>query len=81
MGRLTTHVLDTAVGLPLLTLIALARVGGGLAQLTGPLGRVQFEVIDVPPWCSTVLRVHNEDAAHEITKPRAKHRGAGGTGR
>ena len=41
----------------------------------------QFEVVDVSPWCSTVLRVHNEDAAHEITKPRAKHRGAGGTGR
>ena len=30
--------LITAVGLPLLTLIALARVGGGLAQLTAPLG-------------------------------------------
>ncbi|MEH6564457.1 MAG: branched-chain amino acid transport system II carrier protein [Halopseudomonas sp.] len=29
----------TAVGLPLLTLIALARVGGGLAELTTPLGR------------------------------------------
>ena len=28
----------TAVGLPLLTLIALARVGGGLAELTSPLG-------------------------------------------
>ncbi|MEH6492548.1 branched-chain amino acid transport system II carrier protein [Halopseudomonas sp.] len=28
----------TAVGLPLLTLIALARVGGGLAELTTPLG-------------------------------------------
>ncbi|MEH6800174.1 MAG: branched-chain amino acid transport system II carrier protein [Halopseudomonas sabulinigri] len=28
----------TAVGLPLLTLIALARVGGGMAELTAPLG-------------------------------------------
>ncbi|MCQ4347368.1 branched-chain amino acid transport system II carrier protein [Pseudomonas stutzeri] len=30
----------TGVGLPLLTVVALARVGGGMAQLTAPLGRV-----------------------------------------
>lgn len=29
----------TAVGLPLLTLVSLARVGGGISQLTAPLGR------------------------------------------
>ncbi|MBV2131967.1 branched-chain amino acid transport system II carrier protein [Pseudomonas sp. MAP12] len=29
----------TAVGLPLLTVVALARVGGGMARLTAPLGR------------------------------------------
>ncbi|MCM2321375.1 MAG: branched-chain amino acid transport system II carrier protein [Pseudomonas sp.] len=29
----------TGVGLPLLTVVALARVGGGMAQLTAPLGR------------------------------------------
>lgn len=39
--------LMTAVGLPLLTLIALARVGGGLAQLTGPLGRVAGVLLSV----------------------------------
>lgn len=31
--------LITGVGLPLLTVVALARVGGGMAQLTAPLGR------------------------------------------
>lgn len=30
----------TGVGLPLLTVVALARVGGGLASLTQPLGKV-----------------------------------------
>lgn len=30
----------TGVGLPLLTVVALARVGGGMARLTAPLGRV-----------------------------------------
>jgi len=30
----------TAVGLPLLTLVALARVGGGIQELTAPLGRL-----------------------------------------
>ena len=30
----------TAVGLPLLTLVALARVGGGIQDLTAPLGRL-----------------------------------------
>ena len=39
--------LITAVGLPLLTLIALARVGGGLAQLTGPLGGVAGVLLSV----------------------------------
>ncbi|GGE49390.1 branched-chain amino acid transport system 2 carrier protein [Halopseudomonas oceani] len=39
--------LITAVGLPLLTLIALARVGGGLVQLTGPLGRVAGVLLSV----------------------------------
>ncbi len=37
----------TAVGLPLLTLIALARVGGGLAELTTPLGRWPGLVLSV----------------------------------
>lgn len=32
--------LITAVGLPLLTLVALARVGGGIGELTSPLGRI-----------------------------------------
>lgn len=32
--------LITAVGLPLLTLVALARVGGGIQELTAPLGRL-----------------------------------------
>ena len=32
--------LITAVGLPLLTLVALARVGGGIEDLTAPLGRL-----------------------------------------
>ncbi|MET1077294.1 MAG: branched-chain amino acid transport system II carrier protein [Pseudomonas sp.] len=32
--------LVTGVGLPLLTIIALARVGGGMARLTAPLGRL-----------------------------------------
>ncbi|UJJ31738.1 branched-chain amino acid transport system II carrier protein [Halopseudomonas maritima] len=39
--------LITAVGLPLLTLIALARVGGGLAQLTSPLGRAAGVTLSV----------------------------------
>ncbi|WP_321346815.1 branched-chain amino acid transport system II carrier protein [Halopseudomonas oceani] len=39
--------LITAVGLPLLTLIALARVGGGLVPLTGPLGRVAGVLLSV----------------------------------
>ena len=29
----------TGVGLPLLTVVALARVGGGIAELTAPIGR------------------------------------------
>ena len=32
--------LITAVGLPLLTLVALARVGGGIQELTAPLGKM-----------------------------------------
>ena len=32
--------LITAVGLPLLTLVALARVGGGIQELTAPLGKL-----------------------------------------
>lgn len=32
--------LFTGVGLPLLTVVALARVGGGMDRLTAPLGRV-----------------------------------------
>lgn len=38
----------TAVGLPLLTLVALARVGGGIQELTAPLGRL-------PGLCLAVL--------------------------
>lgn len=35
-----TGFLITAVGLPLLTLVALARVGGGIQELTAPLGKL-----------------------------------------
>ncbi|WP_193074288.1 branched-chain amino acid transport system II carrier protein [Pseudomonas sp. FME51] len=37
----------TAVGLPLLTLVALARVGGGIQDLTAPLGRLPGLVLAV----------------------------------
>ncbi|MCJ8168991.1 branched-chain amino acid transport system II carrier protein [Atopomonas sediminilitoris] len=37
----------TAVGLPLLTLLAIARVGGGMAELTAPLGRIAAIVFGV----------------------------------
>lgn len=37
----------TGVGLPLLTVVALARVGGGLAALTQPLGKVAGTVLAV----------------------------------
>ena len=36
----TTGFLLTGVGLPLLGVVALARVGGGLDQLTNPIGRI-----------------------------------------
>src|SRR5690554_4060743 len=39
--------LVTAVGLPLLTLVALARVGGGMDALTAPLGRVPGLILAV----------------------------------
>lgn len=39
--------LVTAVGLPLLTLVALARVGGGMDALTVPLGRVPGLILAV----------------------------------
>lgn len=39
MGLTSLGFLLTAVGLPLLTVVALARVGGGLDTLTAPLGR------------------------------------------
>lgn len=37
----------TGVGLPLLTIIALARVGGGMIALTAPIGRVAGTVLGV----------------------------------
>ena len=37
----------TAVGLPLITLLAIARVGGGMEQLTAPLGKVAAAVFGV----------------------------------
>lgn len=37
----------TAVGLPLLTLVALARVGGGIQELTVPLGRLPSLILAV----------------------------------
>lgn len=37
----------TAVGLPLLTLVTLARVGGGIQELTAPLGRLPGLVLAV----------------------------------
>lgn len=40
MGTTALGFLVTAVGLPLLTLVALARVGGGMDTLTSPLGRL-----------------------------------------
>ena len=39
--------LITAVGLPLLTLVALARVGGGIQELTAPLGRLPGLILAV----------------------------------
>ena len=39
--------LVTAVGLPLLTLVALARVGGGIQELTAPLGRLPGLILAV----------------------------------
>ena len=39
--------LITAVGLPLLTLVALARVGGGIQELTAPLGQVPGLILAV----------------------------------
>jgi len=39
MGRAALGFLITGVGLPLLTIVALARVGGGMPALTAPLGR------------------------------------------
>lgn len=40
LGSAAFGFLLTGVGLPLLTVVALARVGGGLPELTAPLGRV-----------------------------------------
>ncbi|UTW07749.1 branched-chain amino acid transport system II carrier protein [Pseudomonas benzenivorans] len=39
LGAASLGFLLTGVGLPLLTIVALARVGGGMAMLTAPLGR------------------------------------------
>ncbi|MHA6493357.1 branched-chain amino acid transport system II carrier protein [Pseudomonas borbori] len=39
MGLAALGFLLTGVGLPLLTIVALARVGGGMAMLTAPIGR------------------------------------------
>ncbi|MEX6502695.1 branched-chain amino acid transport system II carrier protein [Pseudomonas zhanjiangensis] len=39
LGRAALGFLLTGVGLPLLTIVALARVGGGMSLLTAPLGR------------------------------------------
>ncbi|MFA5598210.1 MAG: branched-chain amino acid transport system II carrier protein, partial [Pusillimonas sp.] len=40
MGMASVGFLLTGVGLPLVTIVALARVGGGLDELTVPIGRV-----------------------------------------
>src|SRR5690606_11202685 len=37
----------TGVGLPLLTIVALARVGGGMDALTSPLGRVAGTLLGI----------------------------------
>lgn len=37
----------TGVGLPLLTVVALARVGGGMDRLTAPLGKVAGAILAV----------------------------------
>ncbi len=42
----------TGVGLPLLTIVALARVGGGMPSLTGPLGKVAGTVLAVAVYLS-----------------------------
>ncbi|MFA5678854.1 MAG: branched-chain amino acid transport system II carrier protein [Pseudomonas sp.] len=39
--------LITAVGLPLLTLVALARVGGGIQELTAPLGKLPGLILSI----------------------------------
>ncbi|MGE4123718.1 MAG: branched-chain amino acid transport system II carrier protein [Pusillimonas sp.] len=47
MGMAAAGFLLTGVGLPLVTIIALARVGGGLDALTAPVGRVAGVVFAV----------------------------------
>lgn len=47
IGRAALGFLITGVGLPLLTVVALARVGGGMPALTAPLGK----------WAGTLLAV------------------------
>ena len=42
-----TGFLLTGVGLPLLTVVALARVGGGMDRLTAPLGRIAGTLLAV----------------------------------
>lgn len=42
-----TGFLLTGVGLPLLTVVALARVGGGMDRLTAPLGRIAGAILAV----------------------------------
>ncbi|HTN30542.1 MAG TPA: branched-chain amino acid transport system II carrier protein [Pseudomonas sp.] len=44
--------LITGVGLPLLSIVALARVGGGMPSLTGPLGKVAGTVLAVAVYLS-----------------------------
>lgn len=47
IGLAALGFLLTGVGLPLLTVVALARVGGGLPTLTAPIGRVAGSVLAV----------------------------------
>ncbi len=47
MGTAALGFLLTGVGLPLLTIVALARVGGGMALLTAPLGKTAGVILAV----------------------------------
>ncbi|AKX50492.1 branched-chain amino acid transport system II carrier protein [Thiopseudomonas alkaliphila] len=52
LGLAALGFLLTGVGLPLLTVVALARVGGGMAQLTSPMGKVAGTLLAIAVYLS-----------------------------